>query len=82
MKKQKLQRFLLEPSAEHPNHWVLTDKKHGVVCVFEDKKFNDTQKFTMLNNTHVDKNTACRLASILNEMASWLLANHSEKALF
>ena len=72
-----MERFILQPSTMQPNVWVCTDKVNGLVCRFEAHKFNDTQKFTFLED--VEKPDALKIARILREMADWLGDNHYEK---
>lgn len=56
--------------------WVLTDTENGVVITFEQGKFNDTQKVTLLENTN---KTAEELAKILREMGEWAVKHHADK---
>ena len=73
-------RFKLEPSQSKPGYWVCTDIENGIVCVFNDGKFNDTQNFTILND--IEKPNAQKIAGIINDMADWLRANHYDKLFF
>ena len=47
------------------------------MCIFENGKFNDTQKFTIFND--IENPDANKLARIANEMAEWLCSNHYDK---
>lgn len=67
-----MERFILQTSTK-PNQWVCTDQENGLVCKFEQGKFNDTQQFTMLDEGKVPP---AQLASILREMGDWLSENH------
>lgn len=69
-------RFKLDKSV-HPGKWVCTDTVNGIVCVFEDRRFNDTQKFTILED--IKQPDANDLAKVANEMAEWLRSNHYNK---
>jgi len=73
-----MNRFILQ-SSESPPHskWVCTDTKNGIVCIFENKKFNETQQFTILDD--IENPDANALAKAVNEMAAWLRENHYEK---
>lgn len=71
--------YSLQPSAEHPNHWVCTDTENKIVCIFEDKKFNSTQKITPLEEIKEAERGAAVLAAAANRMAEWLIKNHSDK---
>lgn len=68
-------RFKIEKSVQ-ANKWVCTDVENGIVCVFEDRKFNDTQKITMLEDMQPNP---LMLAKVMREMAEWLVGNHPEK---
>lgn len=71
-----MERFILQPSM-HPNVWVCTDKENGLVCRFDAHKFNDTQKFTFLED--IAQPDALTIAKIVREMADWLRSNHYDK---
>lgn len=73
-----MDRFILQPG-ENPGYWVCTDRINGVVCVFEDKKYNETQKFTPLGD--FDPGNFIKLAKFAREMGDWLKENHYEKIL-
>ena len=70
------QKYILQES-EKPNHWICTDQENQIVCVFEDHKFNDTQKITTLND--FDPAKYKDLARFMREMGDWLSKNHYEK---
>ena len=70
-----MSKYILQKSTQ-PNKWVLTDTENGVVITFEQGKFNDTQKVTLLENTN---KTAEELAKILKEMGEWVVEHHSDK---
>ncbi len=70
--------YIIQASST-PGKWVCTDAKNGIVCVFEDKKFNETQNFTLLDD--VVKPDANLLATSVREMADWLRENHYEKVM-
>lgn len=40
-------RFTIQPSSE-PGFWVATDTKHGIVIEFQEHRFKETQKVTIL----------------------------------
>lgn len=71
-----MKRFILQQS-EKPNHWVCTDKINKIVCVFENHKYNDTQKFTLLEN--FEEENYMELAHFASEMGEWLKKNHYDK---
>ena len=70
-----MNKYILQNSTQ-PNKWVLTDTENGVVITFENGKFNDTQKVTLLENNN---NTAEELAKILKDMGEWAVKHHADK---
>lgn len=60
-----------------PNKWVCTDLTNKIVCVFEDKKFNETQKMTELED--FNNSDFMKIPTIMREMGDWLFENHKEK---
>lgn len=70
------QQYILQQS-EDKKGWVLTDKEEGYIIVFDDKKFNDTQKITSLNKE--DSENFMAIAKILRLAGEWLVKNHSNK---
>lgn len=70
-----MNKYIIQKST-HPNKWVLTDKENGVIITFEDGKFNETQKVTLLDDTHL---TANDLAKVMREMGEWVVRYHSSK---
>lgn len=74
-------RFLLQPSRK-PGFWVATDTAHNIVITFQEHRFNDTQKITLLDgDTFANATEATRVATYLRELADWLRANHYEVAM-
>lgn len=67
-------RFILQHSSSIPDGWVLTDRDAGLVCRFLEGQFNETQKFTMLDD--VKNPDPVALATTAREMAEWMAANH------
>ena len=70
-------RYLLQKSGLKPGALVCTDTGHLIVCTFENKRFNETQEFTMLEDFKADDYMI--LARLLREMSDWLGTNHPEK---
>lgn len=70
-----MNKYILQKSTQ-PNKWVLTDSENGVVITFENGKFNDTQKVTLLEDTN---KAAEELAKVLREMGEWAVKHHSDK---
>lgn len=68
-------RFILQES-ERQNFYTLTDTLNQIVCSFEKGKFNDTQKFSFLNDTQF---SAGKVATIMREFGDWLSKNHKDK---
>lgn len=71
-----MDKYIIQQSNTQPNKWVLTDKEKGVIITFEDGKFNETQKVTMLDNTHL---TANELAKAMRELGEWAVRHHGSK---
>jgi hypothetical protein len=69
---------VLQASKDRANYWVCTDSENGLVCLFEHKKFNDTQEFTFLDDFNPDPSTVAKVA---REMGDWLSQNHYDKVL-
>ena len=70
-----MSKYVMQKSTQ-PNKWVLTDKCNGIVVTFEDGKFNETQKVTLLDDTHL---TANELATATRELGEWAVKYHSSK---
>lgn len=73
-----MDRFIIQASQTQPDGWVCTDRENGIVCQFENQKFNETQKCTFLED---GVTTAQALATALREMADWLRFNHYDKVM-
>lgn len=69
-------RFIVQ-KGEEANSWVCTDTIHKIVCIFQQGKFKETQKFTMLDD--FDASNYMTLARITREMADYLREYHYEK---
>jgi hypothetical protein len=65
-----MERFILEQSTHQSGWWVCTDTENNIVCRFEAHKFNDTQKFTMLDD--MPEPDVMALARMMREMGDWL----------
>lgn len=70
-------RFILQPSKKHPGSWVCTDTKNGIVCIFKEHLYNDTQDFTFIDT--MQNPDALAVARMMREMGDWLRANHYDK---
>lgn len=66
-------KYLLQRNDRNPSGWVLTDRVLKIVLTFDEGKFNETQKFTPLNNDTTDVMILARAA---HEMTDFLLKNH------
>jgi len=69
-------KYILQKSKNDPMKWVLTDTEAQIVCTFVEGEFNDTHKFTPLNDLKDYDIEA--LPAIVNDMAAWLRDNHYE----
>lgn len=76
-------RYILQPSQDLPNWWVLTDIIEGVVIRFEEHRLNDTQRVTFLDESDLrhDPDAAVKVARILREMTDWILRYHYSVAM-
>lgn len=72
----KMNRFVLQKSTK-PLKWVLTDTKYGIVVTFDDGRFNDTQKVTMLEDAICP--SPQKYAIIMREIGDYALRYHSSK---
>jgi hypothetical protein len=68
-------KYTIQESKE-PGWWVVTDTENLVVLKFQEHKFNETQKVTMLEDCHL---SALQLARIMREMSDWVAAHHIDK---
>lgn len=71
-------RFILQKSKTKANGFVCTDTANGIVCEFEKHSYNETQKFTALEDSNVD---AEDMATIMREFGDWLYENYPYVAL-
>lgn len=69
-------KYLLQKSNEDPLWWVLTDTEAQIVCRFKEGEFNETQKFTPLND--ISSYNVSELPNIVAGMSDWLRENHYE----
>ncbi|MFC5046884.1 hypothetical protein ACFSTE_10925 [Aquimarina hainanensis] len=68
--------YVLQRS-EEMNHWVCAAKKEGIVVIFQEGNFNETQKMVYLEDfPEPDVMTIARQQRLIGE---WLMLNHSEK---
>lgn len=72
-----MNRFKLEKSQDLPNWWVLTDTENLIVCKFEEHKFNETQRVSVLEDSKFtsDSNCANKLAHIMAEMGDYMFSH-------
>ncbi|MDO5525668.1 MAG: DNA breaking-rejoining protein [Prevotella sp.] len=69
-------RFNFTPSSEHPGWWVLADTENNIVIRWQEHRFNDTQKVSVLNDTEITEHTATDLARIMREMGDYIARHH------
>jgi len=67
------ERFILQASKKQ-GFYICTDTINEIVCNFEKGKFNESQKFTFLND-----DIPTNLPTIMREFADYLISNHSDK---
>lgn len=73
-----MERFVIQRSTKLADGWVITDKQNGIVIVFEDKRFNETKKITMLEDVQP---SPMAIARAMREIGDWVYANHRDKVL-
>lgn len=72
-----MNKYKLEKSKEQQGWWVVTDTINMIVVKFQEGKFNETQKVTLLNGDDVaSMEDAMKQVKALREMADWLVKNH------
>lgn len=71
-----MSRFVLQQSTQQ-GWWVCTDTVNNIVCKFKEHDFNNTSKFTFLDD--VEHPDALAIAHIMREFGDWLGKNHSDK---
>jgi hypothetical protein len=77
-----MNKYKLEQSKEKQGWWVLTDTINLIVIKFQEGKFNDTQKVTLLNGDDFSSmEDAMKQVKALREMADWLAENHYKIAM-
>lgn len=74
-----MERFTIKPAAD-PRSWEVTDHKMGIICTFEEGRFNDTQKITTTANK-IATLSVMELARVMRELGEWVFAHHKEKAI-
>lgn len=72
-----MERFILQKSQEQENWWVFTDTENQIVVRFENKRFNETQQVTMLED--VDTPNPLVIARMMREIGDYLATNHRDK---
>lgn len=72
-----MERFIIQPSQEQENWWVLTDTENQIVVRFEAKKFNSTQQVTFLED--VEQPDAITIARMMREIGDYIAINHRDK---
>lgn len=72
-----MERFILQPSQEKENWWVLADTENQIVVRFENKRFNETQQVTMLED--VETPNPLVIARMMREIGDYLALNHRDK---
>ena len=72
-----MERFILRPSTTQENWWVLADTDNNIVVRFENKRFNQTQQVTMLED--VETPNPLVIARMMREIGDYLALNHRDK---
>ena len=72
----KKNRFLLQRSETVENRLVCTDTENQIACTFEFGRYNETQKFTFLDEEKIKGMNASDIARIMREFGEFLAVNH------
>lgn len=79
-----MKKYIMQKSSTRPKGWVLTDTENLVVVRFEDGKFNDTQKVSILDDSRLKdlptSEIANKAAKIIQAMGDYVVRYHSSKA--
>ena len=72
-----MNRFILEKSKDHNGWWVLTDTVNLVVVRFEEHKFNETQRISILEESKFSSTKDCagELSKIMREMGDYMFSH-------
>lgn len=78
-----VKRYILQKSQGLPQWWVLTDIIEGVVIRFEEHRFNETQRISILDESDLQHapDAANKIAHILQEMGDWMYRCHYSTAM-
>lgn len=69
-------RFTIQPSSE-PGFWVATDTKHGIVIEFQEHRFKETQKVTILEGEEYRANDdGTDMPTYVSRMVRFLNKHH------
>lgn len=75
-----MSKYLLQHSSTRPEGWVFTDKENGIVIEFDERRFNDTQRVTFLDDIKADGRDAPQVArdvaKCMQQMGQWLHDHH------
>ncbi len=74
-----MDKFVIKKSKNRRGWYVCTDTENLIVCKFKAHRFNDTQDFTILEESKfypVTADVAVILSRIAAEMGDWLRSNH------
>lgn len=69
-------KYILQES-ENKGFWVCTDTINKIVVVFENGKFNETQKMTALDD--FNPKNFMQISKYMREIGVYLFNNHYEK---
>lgn len=71
-----MERFILQRSETVENRLVCTDTENQIVCTFDFGRYNETQKFTFLDEEEIKCMNASDIARIMREFGDFLAARH------
>lgn len=54
--------------------YIVEDTESGLLCMFEQGKFNETQEFS-----NIPKTNLMQVPTLMRELGDWLAENHRDK---
>lgn len=73
--------YTFHRSAKNADRFICTNTRYNIVCEFERGKYNETQKFTMLDGGTLDGLNVQDIATIMREFGDYLSLYHYNQAM-
>lgn len=68
--------YVITPSQQKEEHWVVADKVNNLVVIFRNKAYKDTAKITFLDDKVTEPHAQ---AVIIRKIGEWLALYHLDK---